>query len=112
MHLALDVDGAHPGHGHVVEDAADELGLRFEDVDDRGDAVGVGSVQREQVRIAGYHGAQVRLGAVAPVVAQSSAARSVHVEAAQVVGGVKAGSVDDGVEFVVDAVGGAQSRAR
>ena len=94
---------------HVVEQAADELGLRLEDVDDRGDPVGVRAVEGEQVRVPRYDGAQVGLRPVAPVVAQSASVRAVHVEAAQVVGGVKAGAVDDGVDHVLDTVGGAQT---
>ena len=99
----------HAAQGHLVQGAADELGLGLEDVDDRGDTVGVGAVQREQVRVARDDRAQIRLGAVAPVVAQPSAPGAVDVEAAQVVGGVETGSVDDGVDLVFGPVGGAQT---
>ena len=98
-----------PCAAHLVERAAHEFGLGLEDVDDRGDAVRVGAVQREQVRIAGHDGTQVRLGPVAPVVVQPTPAGSVYVEAAQVVGGVEPRPVDHGIDFVLDAVGGAQA---
>ena len=107
--VAPDVDGLHPFALHVVQEAADELGLGLEDVDDRSDPVGVRAVEREQIRIARYDGAQIGLRPVAPVVAQSAAVGAVHVEAAQVVGGMKAGAVDDGVDLVLDTVGGAQT---
>lgn len=92
---------------HPVEDVADEGGLRLVDVDDGVHAVGIRPVKHEEVGVARRQRAQVRLGPVAPVLAQVASTGSEDVDARQIVGGLETGAVDDGVDAVFDAVGGA-----
>src|SRR5258708_10733714 len=106
---APDLDRSHPLTGHVVEEAAHESGLRLEYVDDRGDPVGVRSVEGEQIRVAGDDRPAIGLGSIAPIVAQSPPTCAVLVQAAQVVGRVESGAIYDGVDLVFGPVRGTQT---
>src|SRR5262249_17729823 len=77
------------------------------DVQNRVDPVGVWAVEHEEVRVPGDQRAEVGLRAVAPLVAEVTAAGAVYVNAGEVVGGLESGAVDDGVDTVFDAVDGA-----
>ncbi|MQY23057.1 hypothetical protein NRB20_61840 [Nocardia sp. RB20] len=97
--------------GEVLDDLADVAGLGFEHVDDRtGADVGVRAVHQEQVGEVGDRHAQVGAGALGvPDVGEFAARAAVDVHGGEEFGALEAGAVDDDVDLVLDAVGGADT---
>ena len=99
-----DVDLAPAGPVELGDRLGGEPRLRLVEGDER-NRVRVRAVEHEEVGEAGGHQAQQRLRLAVPLLVELDAADPGHREAAEVVGGVKAGGQHDHVERVFVTVG-------